>query len=182
MKSFVAAAGLFAVAQAYTQPVQPPTYGSLLTPDVNNPVTTGQDYTITWSPKQPADGVTVSLVLCNGPSSNCVLQPNAIVEKIPAAQGSYKWSVPCSLPSGVQATATGYGMLIIVDGTGEFQCKSHPLNSLSHCTNIFSQTPPSSRSMLVPLADHQAPQPPHLPPPHLPHPHPALHPLHPRPQ
>lgn len=134
MKSIIAAAGLAAVAQAFTQPVQPPTYGALLTPDLNTPVTTGQTYQITWSPKQPADGVTVSLVLCNGPSTNCVLQSSAIVEGVPAAQGSYSWNVPCSLPAGVQNTDTGYGMLIIVDGTGEFQCKSslQPQNLMTH--------------------------------------------------
>ena len=124
MKSILSVTGLVAAASAFTQPVQPPTYGSLLTPDVNNPVTTGQTFTVTWSPKQPADGQTISLVLCNGPGANCVLQNTAIVEGVPASAGKYSWNVPCSLPEGVQSTATGYGMLIIVDGTGEFQCKS----------------------------------------------------------
>lgn len=124
MKSIIAAAGLVAVAQAFTPPVQPPSYGALLTPNTGSPVTTGQTYQVTWDALQPADGVTVSLVLCNGPSSNCVLQSTAIVENVPASAGSYSWSVPCSLPAGVQDTSTGYGMLIIVDGTGQFQCKS----------------------------------------------------------
>lgn len=64
---------------------------------------------------------TVSLVLCRGPGSNCVNDPDAIVEKIPASAESYAWAVPCSLPAGKQQTATGYGMLIIEDGTGIFQ-------------------------------------------------------------
>lgn len=120
MKSIISAAGLVAAVSAFTQPTSQ-TYGSLLTPNTDSPVTTGQDYKITWTPKDPTDGVTVSLVLCNGPGSNCVLQSSAIVEKVPAAAGSYTWSVPCSLPEGTASTATGYGMLIIVDGTGEFQ-------------------------------------------------------------
>lgn len=124
MKSFIVAAGLVAIAQAFTPPVQPPSYGALLTPNTQSPVTTGQTFQVTWDPLTPTDGVTVSLVLCNGPSTNCVLQNTAIASGIPAAQASYSWSVPCSLPAGVQDTATGYGMLIIVDGTGQFQCKS----------------------------------------------------------
>jgi hypothetical protein len=84
---------------------------------------------VTWDPaSHPTDGVTVSLVLCHGPGSNCVLADSAIAEGIPAAQKSFDWKVPCDLAPGTQSTATGYGMLIIVDGTGEFQCKSfcHP--------------------------------------------------------
>lgn len=123
MKSILSAAGLIAAAAAFTQPTSQ-TYGALLTPDLTTPVTTGQTYDITWSPKQPADGVTVSLVLCNGPGSNCVLQGSAIIEGVPASAGKYSWNVPCNLPAGTQNTASGYGMLIIVDGTGEFQCKS----------------------------------------------------------
>jgi len=123
LKSFISAAAVATVASAFTQPGAQ-TYGALLQPDVNDPVTTGQVFNIQWTPKQPTDGQTVSLVLCNGPSTNCVLQSTAIVEGVAASAGTYAWNVPCSLPSGVQNTATGYGMLIIVDGTGEFQCKS----------------------------------------------------------
>jgi len=77
---------------------------------------------VTWDPSgHKTDGVTVSLVLCHGPSSNCVPSDTAIVEGLPAAQKSYQWSVPSDLAPGKQSTDTGYGMLIIVDGTGEFQ-------------------------------------------------------------
>lgn len=83
---------------------------------------------MTWDPEDhPTDGVTVSLVLCTGPSSNCVPADTAIASGIPAAQKSYDWKVPCDLAPGQQNTATGYGMLIIVDGTGEFQCKNRTL-------------------------------------------------------
>lgn len=122
MKSVLSAAGLVAVASAFTQPTSQ-TFGSLLTPDLSSPVTTGQEYTITWTPSYVA-AQTISLVLCNGPGSNCVLQSSAIVEGVSAALGSYSWNVPCSLSAGIQQTDSGYGMLIIVDGTGEFQCKS----------------------------------------------------------
>ena len=45
----------------------------------------------------------------------------AIVEGIAAGSEAYEWDVPCSLPQGKQATSSGYGMLIIEDGTGIFQ-------------------------------------------------------------
>ncbi|KAK5074123.1 hypothetical protein LTR64_006732 [Lithohypha guttulata] len=121
MKTVVSAAGLVAAVSAFTQPVQPPTYGSLLRPDSNTPVTTGQTYEITWTPTPSTPDGTVSLVLCNGPSSNCVLQSSAIIERVPASAGKYSWNVPCTLAEGVQSTASGYGMLVIEDGTGRFQ-------------------------------------------------------------
>jgi len=119
--TLVFAAGLATLASAFTQP-KAQTWGPLLTPDTSDSVTQGKDFTVTWDPEtHPTDGVTVSLVLCHGPGSNCVLSDTAIAEGIPAAQKSFDWKVPCTLTPGVQSTSTGYGMLIIVDGTGEFQ-------------------------------------------------------------
>ena len=118
------AAALATSAVAYTKPGAN-TWGPLLTPDLSNSVTQGQEFTVTWDPEShPTDGVTVSLVLCHGPSSNCVPSDDAIASGIPASQKSFKWEVPCDLSVGTQGTDTGYGMLIIVDGTGEFQCKN----------------------------------------------------------
>jgi len=115
------AAGLATLAQAFTQPGEQ-TWGALLAPDTSSSVTQGKDFTVTWDPEShPTDGVTVSLVLCHGPGSNCVLSDSAIAEGLPASQKSFDWKVPCDLAPGVQSTSTGYGMLIIVDGTGEFQ-------------------------------------------------------------
>jgi hypothetical protein len=148
--SVVLAAGLATLAQAFTQPGQQ-TWGPLLTPDTTDAVTQGKTFTVTWDPQDhPTDGVTVSLVLCHGPGSNCVLQDSAIVEKLPAAQKSYDWQVPCSLTPGVQSTSTGYGMLIIVDGTGEFQYSTQfSVEANSACGSSSSttgSTAPSSSS------------------------------------
>ncbi|KIY03881.1 uncharacterized protein Z520_00572 [Fonsecaea multimorphosa CBS 102226] len=124
MPSFAAslfAAGLATLAHAYTAPGAQ-TWGPLLTPDTTDAVTQGKEFTVTWDPEDhPTDGVTVSLVLCHGPSTNCVLSDTAIASGIPAAQKSFDWQVPCDLAPGTASTDTGYGMLIIVDGTGEFQ-------------------------------------------------------------
>ncbi|KIV93779.1 hypothetical protein PV10_04967 [Exophiala mesophila] len=116
-----AVTGLASFAHAYTKPTTN-TWGPLLTPDLTSPVTQGETYKVTWDPEDhDTDGVTVSLVLCHGPSSNCVPFDDAIVEGVPAARKFFDWTVPSDLAPGKQATDTGYGMLIIVDGTGEFQ-------------------------------------------------------------
>ena len=130
-RSVILAGALAALAQAYTAPTNQ-TWGPLLTPDLSTPVTQGETFDVTWDPQSnPTDGVTVSLVLCYGPSNNCQVAPTAIVEGVPAAQKSYSWSVPCDLAAGTQSTATGYGMLIIVDGTGQFQCENSFISSVS---------------------------------------------------
>ncbi|KAI5365078.1 hypothetical protein Slin15195_G046150 [Septoria linicola] len=122
----VLASGLLTVANAYTQPQANPTWGAITLPELTHPLTRGEDFKITWDPDfggtvRPVDGLTVSLVLCRGNSNTCALDPGAIVEGVPAGQKEYTWHVPCDLPAGEQLTATGYGMLIIVDGSGEFQ-------------------------------------------------------------
>lgn len=115
------AVGLASLAQAYTKPGAN-TWGPLLEPDLSHSITQGESFTVTWDPEDhPTDDVTVSLVLCQGPSTNCVPSDTAIASGIPASQKSYDWEVPCDLAPGTQNTATGYGMMIIVDGTGEFQ-------------------------------------------------------------
>jgi hypothetical protein len=136
-------------------------------------VTQGEPFTVTWDPEShPTDGVTVSLVLCHGPGSNCVLSDTAIAEGIPAGQKSYDWNVPCDLAPGVQSTSTGYGMLIIVDGTGEFQCKKHARISFDQMTDSRQTrlNSPSSRTrpapgahplrLALPLLPHGPPDPP----------------------
>lgn len=122
-------------------------------------MTQGEKYTITWDPEDhDTDGVTVSLVLCHGPSTNCVTFDDAIVEKVPAAKKSYDWTVPLDLAPGKQSTDTGYGMLIIVDGTGEFQYSTQfsvlaaKGSSDSTSTTTSSPSKPSVTSSLVPIS------------------------------
>ncbi|RMZ89534.1 hypothetical protein DV736_g3232, partial [Chaetothyriales sp. CBS 134916] len=121
IRSAILGGVLASLAYAFTEPTTA-SWGPLLTPNLGSPVTQGETYTITWDPEShPTDGVTVSLVLCSGPSSNCVTAPSAIIEGVPAAAKSYSWAVPCSLAPGTASTDSGHGLLIIVDGTGEFQ-------------------------------------------------------------
>ena len=140
IRSVILAGSLAALAQAFTQPTTA-SWGPLLTPDLSSPVTQGETFDVTWDPEShPTDGVTVSLVLCHGPSTNCQTAPSAIVEGVPASLKSYSWSVPCDLAAGTQSTDTGYGMLIIVDGTGEFQCKHFPEPLEPNVTNTLADS------------------------------------------
>ncbi|EXJ55832.1 hypothetical protein A1O7_08763 [Cladophialophora yegresii CBS 114405] len=156
MQSFILlAAGLATAAHAFTQP-KDQTWGPLLTPDLSNSVTQGKDFSVTWDPSgHPTDGVTVSLVLCHGPGSNCVLSDSAIAEGIPAAQKSFDWKVPCDLAPGTQSTDTGYGMLIIVDGTGEFQYSTQ-FSVLKNDACAGSSGSTSSRPITLPSASGSA--------------------------
>ncbi|KAK5208708.1 hypothetical protein LTR41_005937 [Exophiala xenobiotica] len=121
LKYTLSSSALFALsANAFTPPSNQ-SYGSLYTPDLTHPVTQGQTFQVTWDASKGSPGQTVSLVLCNGPGTNCVLQSSAIAENITASSESYDWNVPCNLPTGTASTSTGYGMLIIVDGTIQFQ-------------------------------------------------------------
>jgi hypothetical protein len=114
------------VAHAYHSVVGDPTWGALLAPDLTHPLVRGAPFDITWDPNyggvtRPVDGVTVSLVLCRGNSNACNPDATAIQENIPAGDKNFTYSVPCDLPLGTQNTDTGYGMLVIVDQTGEYQ-------------------------------------------------------------
>ncbi|OAP62961.1 hypothetical protein AYL99_02188 [Fonsecaea erecta] len=152
--SSLLAAGLATLAQAFTAPGAQ-TWGPLLTPDTTDAVTQGKAFTVTWDPEDhPTDGVTVSLVLCHGPSTNCVLSDTAIAEGIPAAQKSFDWQVPCDLAPGTEGTETGYGMLIIVDGTGEFQYSTQfsCLENKSCSSSSSSSGSSSSSSPIVSIS------------------------------
>ncbi|EME41469.1 hypothetical protein DOTSEDRAFT_135662 [Dothistroma septosporum NZE10] len=118
---FTTATLFLGLTSAYHQPVQPPSWGALTRPDTAHPVTKGQPYRITWDYKAPTK--TVSLVLCRGPSNNCVSDPEPIEcgKSVDAKQGYLDWTPACFLPPGQANTNSGYGMLVIDDETGEFQ-------------------------------------------------------------
>ncbi|KAJ5678855.1 hypothetical protein N7462_007099 [Penicillium macrosclerotiorum] len=102
------------LATAYTQPdySQDPTGNPILTPGLNEQVPEGKPYTITWT---PTAGDKVSLVLLRGPSTN--VQPlETIVEDIDNS-GSYTWTPSTSLTP----DTTHYGLLLVVEGTGQYQ-------------------------------------------------------------
>lgn len=79
-------------------------------------------------------------------SNNCQTASNAIVEGVPADAKSYDWAVPCELTVGEASTETGYGMLIIVDGTGEFQYSTQFSVEAGECGSGSSSSASASAS------------------------------------
>ncbi|KAF4216065.1 hypothetical protein CNMCM8980_009239 [Aspergillus fumigatiaffinis] len=110
----VAISALVAMASAYTQPdySKSPQGNAILKPGLNEQVPVGKPYTITWDPTTQGP---VSLVLLRGPSTN-VVPLTTIVESIPNT-GSYSWTPSTDLENDV----THYGLLLVVEGTGQYQ-------------------------------------------------------------
>ncbi|KAL2822554.1 Ser-Thr-rich glycosyl-phosphatidyl-inositol-anchored membrane family-domain-containing protein [Aspergillus granulosus] len=99
---------LAAVAAAWTAPdySQAPTGNAILTPGLNELVTAGEPFTITWDPTTEGE---ISLVLLRGPSTN-VVPLYALAENIPNS-GSYVWTPSTDLEDDV----THYGLLLVVE-------------------------------------------------------------------
>ncbi|MCJ1436843.1 hypothetical protein MMC27_006225 [Xylographa pallens] len=105
-------AALAGIASAWTTPTFADTGNSFYTPGLNQIVPAGAPFNVTWN---PTTNSTVDLVLCHGPSSNCV-DMLAIATNVPNT-GSYLWSPPLS----IQPDTSHYGIQLIVDATGAYQ-------------------------------------------------------------
>ncbi|KAJ5586938.1 Ser-Thr-rich glycosyl-phosphatidyl-inositol-anchored membrane family-domain-containing protein [Penicillium hispanicum] len=105
---------LAAFAAAYTKPdySQSPDGNPIYTPSLNEQVPEGEPFQITWD---PTVGDKVSLVLLRGPSSD-VVPLETIVEDIDNT-GSYTWTPGTNL----EVDTTHYGLLLVVEGTGQYQ-------------------------------------------------------------
>jgi len=100
---------------AYTKPTGDAPEGNPISqPGLMSIVPAGKAFTITWEPTTKG---TVSLVLLKGPSENAVPQ-YAIVEKTDN-DGSYAWTPSTDLEP--TTDATGYGIQLIDDKTGQYQ-------------------------------------------------------------
>lgn len=88
-------------------------------------VVAGQPFTIMWTPTDPTH--TVSLLLLKGPSTNVIPVGEPIAISIPNS-GSYAWVPPSEFGPGLSET-TGYGIQLIDDVNGKYQCKSCPSQS-----------------------------------------------------
>lgn len=105
---------LAALAMAATKPdyTQDPTGNAILKPGLNELVPAGKPYTITWDPTTTGP---VSLVLLRGPSTN-VVPIETLADSIPNS-GSFSWTPSTSL----EPDTTHYGLLLVVEGTGQYQ-------------------------------------------------------------
>ncbi|GIK02249.1 hypothetical protein Aspvir_006298 [Aspergillus viridinutans] len=141
----VAISALVAMASAYTQPdySKPPQGNAILKPGLNEQVPVGKPYTITWDPTTQGP---VSLVLLRGPSTN-VVPLSTIAEAIPNT-GSYSWTPSTELENDV----THYGLLLVVEGTGQYQWStqfgiSNPDKAVD--SSSASVTPTSSAAPVI---------------------------------
>ena len=114
---FTAGLSLIPAVSAYTKPVgDSPSGNAIYEPGLNSVVPAGQQFSITWEPTT-SKCETVDLVLLKGPSTNAVYY-STIVENY-TNNGSFAWT-----PSKDLAPQTvGYGIQLICDGTGVYQCE-----------------------------------------------------------
>lgn len=105
---------LVALSAAYTAPdyTQNPSGNAISSPGLNEIVPEGKTYTIKWSPTTTGP---ISLVLLRGPSNN-VVPLKTLAESIPNS-GEFKWTPGSDL----EADVTHYGLLLVVEGTGQYQ-------------------------------------------------------------
>ncbi|KAH8700383.1 Ser-Thr-rich glycosyl-phosphatidyl-inositol-anchored membrane family-domain-containing protein [Talaromyces proteolyticus] len=114
MRFFAIVAGLAAAVTAYEYPTpfnptasgQAPSGNPFSAPDTTHPATLGESYEITWQPTTPGP---VALVLCQGPSTNCV-PTLTIASQIPNS-GKFSWTPEGLTPSA--SSAGGYGIMLI---------------------------------------------------------------------
>lgn len=149
MRFFTASvfAALAAAVSAYTQPdySQPPSGNPIYTPGLQEQVPVGKPYEITWNPTTPG---TVTLVLLRGPSTNVVpLYP--IAQQIPNT-GKFSWTPSTDLENDV----THYGLLLVVDATGQYQWStqfgiSNPGSASSSSAVVSSSSSASASSSAV---------------------------------
>jgi hypothetical protein len=130
----ISAFALFAaIATAYHAPVGEPE-GNPITRPLLEVVPACKPFTITW---QPTTSNKVSLILLKGPSTN-VVPIGTIVEGI-SNSGSFVWTPESSLEA--TSDATGYGIQLIDDVTGQFQYSTQFGISTDDCKDKPSSTP-----------------------------------------
>ncbi|EFR03106.1 extracellular serine-threonine rich protein [Nannizzia gypsea CBS 118893] len=113
MQFTLVVAALAAVASAVTPPnySQSPSGNPIFTPGSQELVPAGSPYTISWKPTTQRP---VSVMLLHGCPKNC-MPVATLAEGIPNT-GSLPWTPSTSLVGD-----SAYGLLIVVEGTGEYQ-------------------------------------------------------------
>ncbi|KAJ5615987.1 hypothetical protein N7537_001101 [Penicillium hordei] len=105
---------LVGLSAAYTAPdyTKNPSGNAISSPGLNEIVPEGKTYTIKWTPTTTGP---ISLVLLRGPSTN-VVPLKTLAESIPNS-GEFKWTPGSDL----EADVSHYGLLLVVEGTGQYQ-------------------------------------------------------------
>jgi len=151
---------LVAVVSAMTDPVysEPPSGNPIALPGLGELVPVGIPYTITWTPTTPGK---VSIILLRGPGTNVV--PIATLADAVDNTGTFVWTPSTSLENDV----THYGLLIVVEGTGQYQYSTQfgikndgtPSSSSSGYASSAPASssasyPSSSKASLVPISTY----------------------------
>lgn len=89
-----------------------PSGNPILLPGLNEQVPVGEPYQIKWTPTTEGD---VSIWLLRGPSTN--VKPIATLASSIPNSGEFTWTPSTTL----QDDTTHYGLIIIVEGTGQYQ-------------------------------------------------------------
>ncbi|KAL2848097.1 Ser-Thr-rich glycosyl-phosphatidyl-inositol-anchored membrane family-domain-containing protein [Aspergillus pseudoustus] len=149
---------IVAVAAAWTTPdySQAPTGNAIIKPGLNELVTAGEAYTVTWDPT--TEGL-ISLVLLRGPSTN-VVPLYAIAENIPN-NGQYVWTPSTDLEDDV----THYGILLVVEtgaNKGSYQYStqfgvSNPHQGESSSTSTSTTATEPTQSGVIPTGTPTTP-------------------------
>lgn len=133
-----------ALASAYTQPDynKSPLGNAITKPGLNDLVTAGKPYTIEWKPDTEGP---ISLVLLRGPSTNA--QPIDTLAEAIDNSGHFDWTPSSEL----EPDTTHYGLMIVVEGSGQYQystqfgVKNEEYgNSASSSSSSASASAPSS--------------------------------------
>lgn len=94
-----------------------PSGNAISEPGLNSVVPAGSPYSVTWEPTKDKCA-TVDLVLLKGPSTNLV-PVKTLIEDYPN-NGTYVWTPTKDLAP----QTTGYGIQLICDESGAYQCVS----------------------------------------------------------
>lgn len=129
---------LVALAAAYTDPdyTKNPSGNAITSPGLNEIVPEGKTYTIKWTPTTTGP---ISLVLLRGPSTN--VQPiKTLADSIPNS-GEFSWTPGSELTP----DTTHYGLLLVVEGTGQYQYSTQfGLSAAAGSSNSASTTKASA--------------------------------------
>ncbi|RLL96279.1 hypothetical protein CFD26_105765 [Aspergillus turcosus] len=135
---------LAALAMAATSPdySQDPSGNAILKPGLNEQVPAGKPYTIEWDPTTTGP---VSLILLRGPSTN-VKPIETLADSIPNS-GSFSWTPSTTL----EPDTTHYGLMLVVEGTGQYQYStqfgiSNPDYTGSTSNSSSTATPTGTKS------------------------------------
>lgn len=146
---------LTALVTAYTQPdySKHPLGNAINKPSLNEQVPGGKPFAIIWEPTTQGP---ITLVLLHGPSTDA--RPLEIIAQNVSNSGKYEWTPASSLTP----DATHYGILLVVEGTGQYQYSTQfgiamgddlsAASVIAYSTTVVSDTKTSFSTAAMPIS------------------------------